>query len=93
MLIRYKKSFEKIAMGLLSFMPEVTDVRNLQDVIRQYDADPDWHLFLWKEEDILGGSRRPSGGRQSCRSARFCQSVPPQSGDRTQNDSEHPSSL
>lgn len=54
MLIRYKKSFEKIAMGLLSFMPEVTDVRNLQDVIRRYDADPDWYLFLWKEEDILG---------------------------------------
>ncbi|WP_226579491.1 GNAT family N-acetyltransferase [Halobacillus litoralis] len=54
MLIRYKKSFEKIAMGLLSFMPEVSDVRNLQEIIKEYEGNPDWQLFLWKEEDILG---------------------------------------
>ena len=54
MLIRYKKSFEKIAMGLLSFMPEVADVKSLQEIIREYESNPDWNLFLWKEEDILG---------------------------------------
>ncbi|RWZ60216.1 GNAT family N-acetyltransferase [Halobacillus fulvus] len=54
MLIRYKKSFEKIAMGLLSFMPEVSDVKMLQDIIREYEENADWHLLLWKEEDILG---------------------------------------
>lgn len=27
MLIRYKKSFEKIAMGLLSFMPNEKDLK------------------------------------------------------------------
>ncbi|ELK44427.1 GNAT family N-acetyltransferase [Halobacillus sp. ACCC02827] len=54
MLIRYKKSFEKIAMGLLSFMPEVSDVKTLQEIIKEYDSNPDWNLFLWKEEDILG---------------------------------------
>ncbi|MGP4060142.1 GNAT family N-acetyltransferase [Halobacillus sp. H74] len=54
MLIRYKKSFEKIAMGLLSFMPEVSDVKTLQDIIKEYDFNPDWSLFLWKEVDILG---------------------------------------
>lgn len=54
MLIRYKKSFEKIAMGLLSFMPEVSDVKVLQDIIKEYDTNPDWYLFLWKDEDILG---------------------------------------
>ncbi|MBH0229644.1 GNAT family N-acetyltransferase [Halobacillus yeomjeoni] len=54
MLIRYKKSFEKIAMGLLSFMPEVSDIKTLQTIIKEYDSNPNWSLFLWKDEDILG---------------------------------------
>jgi riboflavin biosynthesis RibT protein len=54
MLIRYKKSFEKIAMGLLSFMPEVSDVKVLQEIVKEYEVNPDWNLFLWKDEDILG---------------------------------------
>ncbi|WP_407268747.1 GNAT family N-acetyltransferase [Radiobacillus sp. PE A8.2] len=54
MLIRYKKNFEKIAMGLLSFMPDEKEVKRLQQTIKEYENNPDWHLFLWKEEDILG---------------------------------------
>lgn len=54
MLIRYKKNFEKIAMGLLSFMPEGKEVKKLQETIKKYEQDPDWHLYLWKEDDILG---------------------------------------
>lgn len=54
MLIRYKKSFEKIAMGLLSFMPDVKEVKKLQQTIKEYETNPDWQLFLWKEEDVLG---------------------------------------
>lgn len=54
MLIRYKKNFEKIAMGLLSFMPEEKDVKQLVETVKRYDTDPDWQLYLWKEEDILG---------------------------------------
>jgi len=54
MLIRYKKNMEKIAMGLLSFMPEGKDVKKLQQTIREYEANPDWHLYLWKEESVLG---------------------------------------
>ncbi|APC48390.1 GNAT family N-acetyltransferase [Virgibacillus halodenitrificans] len=56
MLIRYKKNLEKIAMGLLSFMPEEKkDVKKLQQTIKEYETNPDWHLFLWKEDDdILG---------------------------------------
>ncbi|MDC3415422.1 GNAT family N-acetyltransferase [Aquibacillus salsiterrae] len=54
MLIRYKKTFEKIAMGLLSFMPDEKDVKKLQQTIKEYEVNPDWQLFLWKEEDILG---------------------------------------
>ncbi|KKI93102.1 reductase [Bacillus sp. SA1-12] len=55
MLIRYKKSFEKIAMGLLSFMPAEKDLKQLQQTVKQYETADDWQLFLWKqEEDIIG---------------------------------------
>ncbi|WP_411953360.1 GNAT family N-acetyltransferase [Alkalibacillus sp. S2W] len=54
MLIKYKKSFEKIAMGLLSFMPDEKEVKKLQTTIKEYESNDDWQLFLWKEEDILG---------------------------------------
>lgn len=57
MLIRYKKNMEKIAMGLLSFMrDDKKDVKKLQQYIKDYESNPDWHLYLWKddEDDILG---------------------------------------
>src|SRR5699024_1804147 len=55
MLIRYKKNLEKIAMGLLSFMPEEKDVKKLQQTIKEYETNPEWHLFLWKhDDDIIG---------------------------------------
>lgn len=55
MLYRYKKSLEKIAMGLLSFMPEEKDLKVLQQTIRTYDCEDVWQLYLWKhEEDYIG---------------------------------------
>jgi riboflavin biosynthesis RibT protein len=54
MLIRYKKTFEKIAMGLLSFMPTEKDLKKLQATIKDYETEEDLQLFLWKEEDIIG---------------------------------------
>lgn len=55
MLIRYKKAFEKIAMGLLSFMPNEKDLKVLQQTMRQYETDENRQLFLWKEgDDIIG---------------------------------------
>ncbi|AXI09386.1 N-acetyltransferase [Oceanobacillus zhaokaii] len=55
MLIRYKKNLEKIAMGLLSFMPEEKkDIKKLLQTIKEYETNDDWHLYLWKEEDVLG---------------------------------------
>lgn len=55
MLVKYKKSFEKIAMGLLSFIPEERDLKNLQRTISEYTENPDWQLYLWKEgEDVIG---------------------------------------
>lgn len=54
MLIRYKKDFEKIAMGLLSFIPELKDVKLLQKTIKEYEVNPNCHLFLWRDDDVLG---------------------------------------
>lgn len=55
MLIRYKKAFEKIAMGLLSFMPNEKDLKILQQTMKQYENEENLQLFLWKEgEDIIG---------------------------------------
>lgn len=54
MLIRYKKSYEKIAMGLLSFMPSEKDLKKLQNTIKLYEEDENWQLYLYKEEDIIG---------------------------------------
>lgn len=55
MLIRYKKSFEKIAMGLLSFMPSEKDLKKLLQTMKQYETEEELQLFLWKQqEDIIG---------------------------------------
>ncbi|WP_338749916.1 GNAT family N-acetyltransferase [Bacillus sp. FJAT-52991] len=54
MLIRYKKSFEKIAMGLLSFMPEEKEIKKLQQTMKSYEEKDHWQLYLWKDEEIIG---------------------------------------
>ncbi|MFC3882779.1 GNAT family N-acetyltransferase [Bacillus songklensis] len=55
MLIRYKKNYEKIAMGLLSFMPTEKDLKALQQTMKEYEQNDQWKLFLWKEEDDIIG--------------------------------------
>ncbi|MCD4839780.1 GNAT family N-acetyltransferase [Neobacillus sedimentimangrovi] len=54
MLIRYKKTFEKIAMGLMSFMPNEKDLKKLQQTMKEYETEENRQLFLWKEDDIIG---------------------------------------
>jgi len=54
MLIRYKKTYEKIAMGLLSFMPNEKDVKKLMNTIKDYETNEQFQLFLWKQDDIVG---------------------------------------
>lgn len=55
MLVRYKKSLEKIAMGLLSFMPQEKEVKRLMETMQKYETNNDWQLFLWKKEDEYVG--------------------------------------
>ncbi|WP_026673171.1 GNAT family N-acetyltransferase [Alkalihalobacterium bogoriense] len=54
MLIKYKSSWKKIAMGLISFMPGEKDIKKLQETIERYEQDSNWDLYLWKQEDIVG---------------------------------------
>jgi riboflavin biosynthesis RibT protein len=55
MLIRYKASYEKIAMGLLSFMPQEKELKQLLKTMKQYEENDDWKLYLWREgDDIIG---------------------------------------
>lgn len=54
-LSKYKKSYEKIAMGLLSFTPGEQNLNVLQKSMHRYEEDPDWQLYLWKEEDDFIG--------------------------------------
>ncbi|MFJ7746041.1 GNAT family N-acetyltransferase [Peribacillus sp. NPDC097295] len=54
MLIKYKKSYEKFAMGLLSFMPKEKEIKVLRNTMKNYETDENLQLFLWKDEEIIG---------------------------------------
>lgn len=54
MLIKYKKVYEKFAMGLLSFMPDERDIKKLQQTMKNYETNDNMQLFLWKDEEIIG---------------------------------------
>lgn len=49
MLVRYKKALEKIAMGLLSLMPQEKDIKRLMETIQHYEQNENWTLYLWKK--------------------------------------------
>lgn len=54
-LLRYKKAYEKIAMGLLSYMPGEKAVKKLQELVHEYEENESWQLFLLKKgEDFIG---------------------------------------
>ncbi|MBI0580021.1 GNAT family N-acetyltransferase [Neobacillus cucumis] len=55
MLIKYKKSYEKIAMGLLSFIPSEKDLKKLMITMNEYDTENDRMLYLWKEKEGIVG--------------------------------------
>lgn len=55
MLVRCKKSCEKIAMGLLSLMPNEKNLKKLRHTKRMYEEDENLQLYLWKHEDSYIG--------------------------------------
>lgn len=56
MLVRYKKALEKIAMGLISLMPQGKDIKLLMETIQQYEQNENWTLYLWKKDDEYVGT-------------------------------------
>lgn len=50
MLIKYKNDYEKIAMGLLSFIPDLKDVTRINLAIKGYQDTENRDLYLWKNE-------------------------------------------
>lgn len=61
MLIAYTPAFHKIAMGLLSFIPELKDMDHLQAVIGAYEQNETERCWLWSDATtdnmigIIGG--------------------------------------
>lgn len=55
MLVKYKKSCEKIAMGLLSFMPQERNLKALRHTMLRYEENPAWQLYLLKAKDSYVG--------------------------------------
>ena len=58
MLYKYKNDYEKIAMGLLSFIPDLKEISHLKSCFEWYRAEDDRHLYLWKNE--IRGRRKES---------------------------------
>ncbi len=56
MLVRYKKALEKIAMGLISLMPQEKEIKRLMETIQHYEQDEKWVLYLWKKDDEYVGA-------------------------------------
>ncbi|PYZ94447.1 GNAT family N-acetyltransferase [Salipaludibacillus keqinensis] len=50
MLIPYKKEYEKIAMGLLSFMPGKKSIKIIREWIDLYQTSKTSQLYLWKND-------------------------------------------
>lgn len=50
MLISFNQSYEKIAMGLLSYVPDLKSMNYLQSEMESYLENDDKKLFLWRDE-------------------------------------------
>jgi len=51
MLVKYRKDYEKVAMGLLSFIPDFKDLAHLRTEMKWYQANGNHQLFLWRQAD------------------------------------------
>lgn len=51
MLVEYKSDYQKIAMGLLSYVPDLKEMSRLQSELDWYQQDDGRKLYLWKSEE------------------------------------------
>lgn len=51
MLVKYKKDYEKIAMGFLSYLVDFKNIHNLQEEMQLYQKDNEYQIFLYRPEE------------------------------------------
>lgn len=51
MLVSYRSDYEKITMGLLSFIPELKPLTRLQKEMQWYLKSENRPIYLWRNED------------------------------------------
>lgn len=51
MLVQYRKDYEKIAMGLLSYLPDFSNLNNLKEEIKLNQKDNDFELYLYRNHE------------------------------------------
>lgn len=56
MLYKYKNDYEKITMGLLSFIPDLKEYSHLKTELNWYSGADERCLYLWKNDngDFIG---------------------------------------
>lgn len=51
MLIKYKSDYQKITMGLLSYVPDLKDTTRLTNEMQWYEQEENRQLYLWKSQE------------------------------------------
>ena len=51
MLVIYKADYQKITMGLLSYVPDLKETSRLTKEMEWYNQEDNRQLFLWKSEE------------------------------------------
>ncbi|HJE15663.1 MAG TPA: N-acetyltransferase [Lapidilactobacillus dextrinicus] len=56
MLVKYKQDYQKIALGLLSYTPDLKDFERLSAELQSYNSEDNLQLYLWKNHqgDFVG---------------------------------------
>ncbi|PRY78429.1 N-acetyltransferase [Alkalibacterium olivapovliticus] len=51
MLVKYKADYQKISMGLLSYVPDLKDTSRLTKEMQWYEQEENRQLYLWKSQE------------------------------------------
>lgn len=51
MLIKYKPDYQKITMGLLSYVPDLKETSRLTNEMNWYSQEDNRQIFLWKSQE------------------------------------------
>src|SRR5699024_5131605 len=51
MLVSYNSDYEKITMGLLSYIPDLKDPSRLEEELNWYNAQDNRQVYLWQSEE------------------------------------------